>query len=129
MARFYPTIDKNLHGSDGEQLVYDALRQGLSDNYTVFHSFVGLGSERQRRSEGEADFVILHPALGILAIEVKAGGIAYQDGNWLQTNRHTGEDKVIDPLGQAAESQHHIINLLRQKLPNLSPRPIVGRAA
>ena len=129
MARFYPTIDKNFHGSDGEQLVYDALRRGLSDSYTVFHSFVWLGSERQRRSEGEADFVILHPALGILAIEVKAGGIAYQNGNWLQTNRYTGEDKVIDPLGQAAESQHHIINLLRQKLPNLSPRPIVGRAA
>lgn len=72
MARFYPTIDKNFHGSDGEQLVYDALRRWLSDNYTVFHSFEWLGSERQRRSEGEADFVILHPALGILVIEVKA---------------------------------------------------------
>jgi hypothetical protein len=34
MARFYPTIDKNFHGSDGEQLVYNALRQGLSDNFS-----------------------------------------------------------------------------------------------
>lgn len=129
MAKFYPTIDKNFHGSDGEQIVYDALRQGLSDQYTVFHSFVWLGNEKQRRSEGEADFVILHPALGILAIEVKAGGIAYREGNWIQINRRTGEEKVIDPLGQAAESQHHIVNLLRQRLPNLPVRPIAGRAA
>lgn len=128
MAKFYPTMDQNFHGSDGEQIVYEALRRNLPDSYTVFHSFVWLGNEKQRRSEGEADFVILHPALGILAIEVKAGGIAYAEGNWIQINRHTGEEKIIDPLGQAAESQHHIINLLRQKLPNLSPRPIVGRA-
>ena len=121
-------MNQNFHGSDGEQIVYEALKQNLPDSYTVFHSFAWLGSEKQRRSEGEADFVILHPVLGILAIEVKAGGIAYAEGNWIQINRHSGEEKVIDPLGQAAESQHHIINLLRQRLPNLSPRPIVGRA-
>ena len=128
MAKSYPTMNQNFHGSDGEQIVYESLKQNLPDSYTVFHSFAWLGSEKQRRSEGEADFVILHPALGILAIEVKAGGIAYAEGNWIQINRHSGEEKVIDPLGQAAESQHHIINLLRQRLPNLSPRPIVGRA-
>ena len=128
MAKFYPTVDKNFHGSDGEQIVYDCLRRNLSDSYTVFHSFAWLGNEKQRRSEGEADFVILHPDMGILAVEVKAGGIAYREGNWIQINRHTGAEKVIDPLGQAAESQHHIVNLLRQRLPSLSPRPIVGRA-
>lgn len=129
MAKFYPTIDKNFHSSDGEQMVYLALQKGLSDQYTVFHSFVCLGNEKQRRSEGEADFVILHPSLGILSIEVKAGGIAYREGNWIQINRYTKEEKIIDPLGQAAESQHHIINLLRKRLPNQAVRPIVGRAA
>lgn len=129
MAKFYPTIDQNFHSSDGERIVYDSLKKGLPASYTVFHSFAWLGGEKQRRSEGEADFVILHPDFGILAIEVKAGGIAYREGNWIQINRHTGEEKVIDPLGQAAESQHHIVNLLRQRLPNLFPRPIVGRAA
>ncbi|MBP3723783.1 MAG: hypothetical protein J6I62_11125, partial [Selenomonadaceae bacterium] len=29
-----------------------------NDKYVVFHSFVWLGNEKQRRSEGEADFVI-----------------------------------------------------------------------
>lgn len=63
-----------------------------------------------------------------MSVEVKSGGIAYREGNWIQINRFSGNEKVIDPLGQAAESQHHIINLLRQRLPNLSPSPIVGRA-
>lgn len=128
MAKIFPTIDENFHSSNGEQLVYESLKNGLSDQYVVFHSFTWLGDEKQRRSEGEADYVILHPVLGILSVEVKSGGIAYREGNWIQINRSSGTEKMIDPLRQAAESQHHIINLLRQRLPNLSPRPIVGRA-
>lgn len=42
MARFYPTIDDDFHGSDGEIQVYQALQQ-LSDGYVVFHSFRWLG--------------------------------------------------------------------------------------
>lgn len=53
MARFYPTIDDNFHGSDGEIQVYQALQQ-LSDGYVVFHSFRWLGEPGQYRSEGEA---------------------------------------------------------------------------
>lgn len=52
MAKFYPTMDKNFHSSDGEQLVYESLKNGLSDQYVVFHSFTWLGNEKQRRSEG-----------------------------------------------------------------------------
>ena len=36
-------------------------------------------------------------------------------------NRYTGKDNVIAPLKQATESQHHIINLLRQSLPSIPP--------
>ena len=98
MARFFPTIDKNFHSSDGEKLVYESLKNGLSDQYVVFHSFTWLGNEKQRRSEGEADFVILYPALGILSVEVKSGGVAYREGNWIQINRFSGTEKVIDPF-------------------------------
>ena len=48
MARFFPIIDKNFHSSDGEQLVYESLKNGLSDQYVVFHSFTWLGNEKQR---------------------------------------------------------------------------------
>lgn len=68
MARFYPTIDDDFHGSDGEIQVYQALQQ-LSDGYVVFHSFRWLGESGQYRSEGEGDFIIFHPTKGILSMK------------------------------------------------------------
>lgn len=126
MAKFYPTIVHSFHGSEGERLVYEALST-LSNEYVIFHSYRWLGEVNQRRSEGEADFVILHPQKGILSIEVKAGGISYRNGNWIQTNRNTKEEKIIDPLGQAAESQFRIQNYLRKHCK--VQLPVIGRAA
>ena len=125
MAKFYPTIINSFHSSEGECLVYEALSK-LNNEYVVFHSYRWLGEINQRRSEGEADFVVLHPQKGILSIEVKAGSIAYYNGNWIQTNRHTKESKIIDPVGQAAESQYRIQNYLRRHFNGQIP--IVGRA-
>ena len=125
MAKFYPSIINSFHSSEGECLVYEALSK-LNNEYVIFHSYRWLGEINQRRSEGEADFVILHPQKGILSIEVKAGSIAYYNGNWIQTNRHTKESKIIDPVGQAAESQYRIQNYLRRHFNGQIP--VVGRA-
>lgn len=103
MAIFYPSHVTDFHGSEGEKLVYEALHR-LSNDYVVFYSLRWLGTITQRWSEEAADFVVFHPSKGVLSIEVKAGDIGYRGGNWIQTNRHTGEEKVIDPLGQATES-------------------------
>lgn len=126
MAKFYPTIINGFHSSEGERLVYEAFSK-LNNEYVIFHSYHWLGEINQRRSEGEADFVVLHPKKGILSIEVKAGGISYCDGNWVQTNRYTKENKIIDPLGQAAESQFRIQNYLRKHYHG--QMPVIGRAA
>ena len=126
MPKFYPTIINSFHGSEGESLVYEALSK-LNNEYVIFHSYRWLGELNQRRSEGEADFVILHPKKGILSIEVKAGRISYRDGNWIQMNRNTKEEKIIDPLGQAAESQFRIQNYLRKRFNG--QMPVIGRAA
>lgn len=126
MARFYPTIDDDFHGSDGEIQVYQALQQ-LSDGYVVFHSFRWLGESGQYRSEGEGDFIIFHPTKGILSIEVKSGGIGYEEGSWIQINRRNNSKKRINPLGQAAETQYRIQRILRQHFPY--DCPMIGRAA
>lgn len=120
MARFYPTIDDDFHGSDGEIQVYQALQQ-LSDGYVVFHSFRWLGEPGQYRSEGEGDFIIFHPTKGILSIEVKSGGIGYEEGSWIQINRRNNSKKRINPLGQAAETQYRIQRILRQHFPMTVP--------
>ena len=126
MAKFYPTIINSFHSSEGERLVYEAFSK-LNNEYVIFHSYRWLGEINQRRSEGEADFIVLHPKKGILSIEVKAGGISYCNGNWVQTNRYTKENKIIDPLGQAAESQFRIQNYLRKHYHG--QMPVIGRAA
>lgn len=80
MAIFYPSNVQDFHSSEGEKLVWKSLHR-LPDSYTVFYSYRWLGTISQRRSEGEADFVVLHPSKGILSIEVKAGDIAYRNGS------------------------------------------------
>ena len=125
MANIYPTVDTSFHASEGEKLVYKAL-QKLNNDYSIIHSYRWLGDESQRRSEGEADFLIIHPAKGILSLEVKAGGVAFRNGNWIQVNRNTGLEKVMDPFGQAAESQYRVCLLLRNNYHGTMP--LIGRA-
>ena len=125
MSTFYPFITSSFHASEGEKLVYKAL-QKLNNEYSVIHSYRWLGDESQRRSEGEADFLIIHPAKGILSVEVKAGGVAFRNGNWIQVNRNTGSEKVMDPFGQAAESQYRVRLLLRNNF--RGNMPLIGRA-
>lgn len=125
MSTFYPTFTTSFHASEGEKLVYKAL-QKLNNDYSIIHSYRWLGDESQRRSEGEADFLIIHPVKGILSVEVKAGGVAFRNGNWIQVNRNTGSEKVMDPFGQAAESQYRVRLLLRNNY--RGTMPLIGRA-
>lgn len=125
MARFYPAFVGDFHGSEGERLAYHALEM-LGDDYTVFHSYCWLGDGVRTAAQGEADFLVLHPRHGILAIEVKAGGIAYEGGAWQQTNRNTGETHVIYPFQQAENSCRRVLAELRRRLPQNVP--LVGKA-
>ena len=74
LARMFP--ERIRHSIDGvevpssERQVFDALRCGLDDDYVVFHSVAWHG--RGRKPDGEADFLIAHPDLGLLVLEVLA---------------------------------------------------------
>lgn len=115
MAKFIPAIPESFNGSIGEEKAFGALRL-LDNTYTVFHSFNWIGVAD--RTQGEADFVIIHPQKGIMVVEVKAGEIEYKDGEWLQTNTLTRRAKHISPFNQASRSQFEILDRLKwnQKL-------------
>ena len=121
MAKIYPSelaAQPSFHSSAGEKAVYEAL-QTLDDKYTVFYSFRWLNADGQARSEGEGDFIVLHPEHGILSIEVKDGGIDYDGGAWWQTNRRTGARKRIDPFNQAAATQYRLQAILKERTPDI----------
>ena len=111
MAVFIPnTKPEEFNNSYGEMKVYEALRT-LNDRYTVLYSLSWVGIN-EKRTIGEADFVILHPDKGVLVIEVKSGEIDYKNGDWIQTNTQSRVSKRIDPLGQARKSSFELLDRL-----------------
>ncbi len=71
--------------------VYEKCSKELSDDWHVFYSrpWWGLNAQGGER-DGEADFVLAHPDLGILFLEVKGGQITYDErkDQWASTDRH-----------------------------------------
>jgi len=80
-----PDINPLYIGNDGERRFYQA-SQELPDDYTVCHSYRYRQSGRQGEPElfRELDFVIVHPQMGYVVIEVKQGMILYRNGSWYE---------------------------------------------
>lgn len=128
MARMFPqTIpdvvlrDKN---RSAEIKVYGLFKEQLSDRYACYYSrpwhwFAPDGAER----DGEADFVLAHPDLGILIIEVKGGRVSCRskDGQWISIDRHDISYDIKNPVDQAKRSKYRFIELL-QKSRDWRPR-------
>jgi hypothetical protein len=96
--------------------VYDRLNDVLDESFTVFYSRPWLGLEKDGAEiDGECDFVIAHPDLGILVIEVKGGGISYdaEKNQWYTVNRDNYEKKIKDPVKQARSGKYRILEKLK----------------
>lgn len=121
---------EDFNGSMGEMHLSEMLKQ-LPDDYYIFHS--ARWNERYPRTTNsrrkyvdwrEADFLIYYPPRGIISVEVKDGNITYsRTEGWLQSNRHTGATKQIDPMYQAQRSMFYFRDLLNEKLPDI-PCPV-----
>jgi hypothetical protein len=118
MAKMIPRIFSDKNRSIGEMRVFGAL-QKLPNAYTVFHSVSWNGrNERGLTHWGEADFTVLHRKYGMLVLEVKSGGIRYEDGEWHQTRTDNGDEFLINsPMAQAGRSKYRFINLINASLP------------
>lgn len=96
-----------------EKRVFDAL-SGLGSSFVVFYSVAWQARKDGYARDGEADFVIAHPDYGVLVLEVKGGGVAYDatTGKWTTTDRY-GESFVIDPVEQAKKSHYTLLEKLK----------------
>lgn len=114
MARTFPRtlLDDDIK-SNAERKVFDALRDQLSDEWTVFHSASVIYRDHAHGArDDEGDFVLCHPTRGIVCLEVKGGGFECQHGSWFRLPRGGGRDPMRDPFQQALDHRY----ALRRKI-------------
>lgn len=118
MAKIYPEIVEDYHGSYGEFQIFESLKQ-LPNDWYIYHSLNWKDRNKNGRiTWGEADFVIFNKNYGILVVEVKSGGISFKDGKWLQTRLDNSEiNEMKNPFNQANRSKYKLIDEIDYKLP------------
>lgn len=99
--------------SPGERDLFKRLRDDAdTSDWIVLHSF---DLPRHRTQvQGEADFVVLVPGMGMLCVEVKAHTRVSRtaDGHW----RFGGNPPVSrSPFKQAGDNMHSLLDVLRQR--------------
>ena len=113
MARLIPPLFPQ-GAAPGEQSVYRKLAEDqTTDDWIVLHSLNI--AEHVRNPEGEADFVVIAPELGLLVIEVKSHEhFTFDNGVWkLGTQAPT----TRGPFKQASDAMYSIRkDLLKKKI-------------
>ena len=104
MAWMIPALtDEQLRSfrSRAEARFYEACRDQLPEVVVVIHSASWIYRDaRGRLREGEADFTILDPKAGVVAVEVKGGGVAIDAGagRWYSVDRGGQRHEIKDPF-------------------------------
>lgn len=114
MARMIPGLTEEQlreFRSKAEAKFYRACREQLPNDVLVIHSITWIyRDDHDRLREGEADFTIVSPRAGILAVEVKGGGVSYDatSGEWFSVDRFRKQHPIKDPFRQASNERHAI---------------------
>ena len=114
--------------SGAERRLYEAFRLQLPDGFVVLHSVKWLMRDRKHHDhDGEIDFLIIQPQLGVLVLEVKGGRIRVDSnsGRWFTMDRFNQESEMkASPFDQA---QKNLYNLKAKLEENPKTRPYTYR--
>jgi hypothetical protein len=98
-------------------------RAAAGAGWTVLHS-QDLAHHR-RHLQGEIDFLVVAPGLGVLVLEVKGcHSLRRSDGLWFYGADHEGDRR--GPFRQASEAMHSVRERLAGHRPHLSGVPFVS---
>lgn len=117
MAICYPPIDRADSQSSAELRLFRALGEQLGSQFTVIHSVAWISKPQDGAPrDGETDFLVLHPSLGALVIEVKGGRIEldYRQAQWTSVDRHGQEHEIKNPFAQARGGKYGLLQKLRE---------------
>ena len=96
MARVIP--EHPVYGHHSEAMIVEKLREQLSEDSLIV---VGQRISTDEK-EYEVDILVAMPGAGIVAMEVKAGPIVVENGQWLQGSG--SKQHVIDPVNQCRDA-------------------------
>jgi len=99
--------------SRAEARFYEACRDRLPEDIVVIYSANWIYRDaRGRLNEGEADFTVLSPQGGVLAVEVKGGGVSFDaaSGAWRSVDRGGNQNAIKDPFKQASKERHALLD-------------------
>jgi Nuclease-related domain/UvrD-like helicase C-terminal domain/AAA domain len=118
VARMIPDYYEKELRSRGEKEVFELFKNAPgTEDWVVLHS---LGISRHvKRVEGEIDFVVLAPRLGIFCLEVKAGEVRRENGVWIYKNLKGREfKKAVGPFEQARDGMYSLRDSIRKRFGN-----------
>ena len=109
MARTFPRtlLEQDLK-SKAERKVFEALRDQLSGEWSVFHSAsVIYRDHAEGARDDEGDFVLCHPDRAIVCLEVKGGGLECQHGAFYRLpGGGAARERMPDPFAQALDHRY-----------------------
>lgn len=109
-ARMIPSIDPVTIEDLGERAVYIALRDQLPDGWVVRHNYTFTYWAGPKLGDGEADFIVMAPGLGLMVLEAKQSySFTSVDGQWYTVDRRGGRTKTKNPFDQAQANKHKIV--------------------
>ncbi len=113
MAKIYQGSGAEDTTSQAERDMLDRL-EALPDDFTVIHSVRWIThNTREHGTVGEADFVVAHPAHGVLILEVKGGEIRVERNQWISRDRFAADHPIKDPFAQADRSRYALLEWLK----------------
>lgn len=116
MAKMIPQLTSEqlkAFPSRAEARFYEACRDGLPADLVIIYSANWIYRDtRGRLNEGEADFTIISPQSGVLAVEVKGGGVMFDatSGAWHSVDKHGQKNPIKDPFKQASKERHALLD-------------------
>ena len=119
MARMIPALTEqqlNELDSRAEAEVYRLCRDRLPDRVVVLHRVEWiLRQANVEAGDGEADFLVCDPDVGLLVLEVKGGGITHDAADrWYSTDRGGQTHEIKDPFRQAKAGKYAVLTKLKE---------------
>lgn len=110
--------------------IFDALRTGLDDNWTVVHGAAWVGRSRpdQPLGDGAVDFVVANPHTGLLALTLVQGALGCDPSaaSWSIQGQDGRSVPIADPFTQAQNGVAALWGKLAEHPLAVPSRPALG---